>query len=256
MVTATRVLNIARSQLGYRASRNKRNKFGKWYGMDGVNWCDQFVSWVGSQAAARDIIGRAAYTPAHAAWFKNRGRWGKTPRRGAIAFFDFPDSTRRIQHIGFVEAVLSDGRIQTIEGNTRSGAGGNQAAGGGVYRRKRSRSLVVGYGYPAYNDERAVRAMPARAASRGSTPPLVIDGQWGRQTTRAFQRWLGVTDDGEIGPSTRKALQRKLGLEPDGTWGRVTRRALQRALEVKPDGDWGKGTIRALQRKLNDDWRR
>lgn len=252
MSTATKVLNVARSQLGYREASGNRNKFGRWYGMNCVSWCDIFVSWVGVQCGARDIIGRAAYTPAHAAWFRSIGRWGHEPRRGAIAFFDFPDAVHRIQHVGIVESVRRDGRIVTIEGNTLSGAGSGQQDGGGVYRRVRATRLVVGYGYPKYRTERDV----VRLQSTGTRPPVTVDGVWGRNTTRALQRYVGVDDDGEIGPNTRKGLQRKLGEEPDGVWGRVTRRKLQRALKVTPDGDWGRITIRALQRKLNGDWRK
>src|SRR3954454_22405266 len=98
--SATKVLNIARSQIGYREGHNNDNKYGDWYGMNHVSWCDEFITWVAAHADATDIIGRAAYTPSHAAWFKNQGHWGRTPRRGAIVFFDFPDSVRRIQHVG------------------------------------------------------------------------------------------------------------------------------------------------------------
>lgn len=253
MSTATKVLNIARSQLGYRAPSGYRGKFNRWYGMAG-SWCDMFISWVGVQASARSIVGRAAYTPAHAQWFKNNGRWGHTPRRGAIVFFNWPgDGVNRIQHVGIVESVRSDGRIVTIEGNTSSGNYGSQSQGAGVWRRVRSQSLVVGYGYPNYAGERDVKPLPRKAGGR---PPLIVDGVWGRNTTRALQRWLGVTDDGEIGPDTRKALQKRLNLEPDGSWGRVTHRQLQRVLGVQVDGDWGRQTIRALQRKLNGDWRK
>jgi hypothetical protein len=256
-VTATKILNIARSQLGYRESRGNRTKFGRWYGMDGVPWCDIFISWIGVQAGARNVIGRSAYTPAHADWFRREGRWGRTPRRGSIAFFDFPDSLRRIQHVALVESVRPDGRIVTIEGNTSAGWGGSQSDGGGVYRRVRSTSHVVGYGYPAYNEERDVKRIQTQAGARSAgRPPLTVDGVWGRNTTRALQRWLGVEDDGQIGPLTRKGLQRRLELTPDGTWGRVTRRQLQRVLKVAVDGDWGPQTIRALQRKLNGDWRK
>lgn len=256
MVTATRVINVARSQLGYAEQSGNRTKFGRWYGMDGVSWCDIFVSWVGVQANARDIIGKAAYTPAHAQWFKDQGRWGSSPKRGAIVFFDFPDSVHRIQHIGIVEKVLGGGRVQTIEGNTSSGVYGSQSNGGGVYRRIRSSSVIVGYGYPRYSTETKVSAMSKSAEAAGSTPPLTIDGQWGRMTTKAVQRWAGVHADGEIGPDTRKGLQRKLGIEADGVWGRVTRRELQRQLDVNTDGDWGRQTVKALQGNLNDKWRR
>ncbi len=252
MSTATKVLNIARSQLGYRAPSGYRSKYNRWYGMYG-SWCDMFMSWVGVQANARDVIGKAAYTPSHAAWFKAQGRWGHTPKRGAIVFFNWPnDGVNRIQHVGIVESVRRDGRIVTIEGNTSNGIYGSQSQGAGVWRRVRATNTVVGYGYPNYKSERDVKAV---AAHPGRRPPLVIDGQWGRNTTRALQRYLGVEDDGVIGPQTRKGLQKKLGLEPDGTWGRVTRRKLQKALGVETDGQIGPITIRALQRKLNSDWR-
>lgn len=256
MPTATRVLNIARSQLGYREASGNRNKYGRWYGMNGVSWCDIFVSWVGVQANARNIVGRAAYTPAHADWFRQNNRWGHAPRRGAIVFFNFPhDGVDRIQHIGIVESVRRDGRVVTIEGNTSPGTGGSQSNGNGVFRRVRGRALIVGYGYPAYANENDVKPLSKDRKVPGH-PPLTVDGVWGRQTTRALQRFLGVTDDGQIGPDTRKGLQKKLGQNPDGVWGRVTRRQLQRVLKVAVDGDWGKQTIKALQRKLNGDWRR
>jgi surface antigen len=253
-ISATKFLNVARSQLGYREMAGNRNKFGRWYGMDRVSWCDIFVSWVGVMSNARDIVGKAAYTPAHAGWFQREGRWGHTPRRGALAFFHWPNSgVDGIEHVGIVESVRRDGRIVTIEGNTSSGSSGSQSHGGGVYRRVRSTSLVVGYGYPQFGTERDVKPLNN---SHGVYPPLIIDGQWGRNTTRVLQRYLGVLADGQIGPDTRKALQRHLGEIPDGSWGRVLRRELQKVLKVSPDGDWGPVTIRALQRKLNGDWRR
>lgn len=255
MATATKVLNIARSQLGYREGRNNDTKYGRWFGLNHVSYCDIWVSWVGVQADARSLIGMFAYTPSHAAWFQAQGRWGHVPTRGALAFFDFPDSVHRIQHVGFVESIRRDGRIVTLEANTMRQGGGNQSNGAGVYRRVRSRSLVVGYGYPNYARESGVKPVPRQRGGRGSLPPLIVDGQWGRNTTRALQRWVGVPDDGAIGPATRKGLQRKLGLAQDGSWARVTRRQLQKALGVTADGEWGPVTIRALQRKLNTDWR-
>lgn len=250
--TATKVLNIARSQLGYVQGRGQTNKFGRWFGMDRVSWCDEFISWVAVTAGARDIIGRAAYCPAHAAWFQSIHRWGHEPRRGAIVFFDWPgDNVHRVQHIGIVESVLRGNRIVTIEGNTSDGAG---STGGGVHRRVRALNLVAGFGYPDYGNEKHVR--PFKPTAQGTRPPLTIDGQWGRNTTRAVQRWVGVPDDGAIGDSTRKGLQAKLGIHPDGNWGRSTRKALQKALGVHADGDWGSTTIRALQHRLNSDWRR
>jgi peptidoglycan hydrolase-like protein with peptidoglycan-binding domain len=254
-ITETKILNIARSQLGYREGRNNASKYGQWYGLDHAPWCDMFISWVGAQAGAQKVIGRAAYTPSHAAWFQALGRWGRTPRRGAIVFFDFPDSVRRIQHVGIVESVRRDGRIVTIEGNASPGTRGSQSNGNGVYRRVRALNHVVGFGYPHYGKETAVRTIP-KHVTKAPNPPLTVDGVWGPNTTRALQRFLGVEVDGKIGPQTRIALQRALGVRADGNWGRGTRKGFQRALGVKADGQWGRQTVRALQRKLNGEWRR
>jgi hypothetical protein len=81
-----RVVAIARKEVGYREGANNSTKYGKWYGMDRVPWCNIFVSWVFAQAGqAKAIGGKFAYVPAHAAWFRRKGRWGNTPRPGADA---------------------------------------------------------------------------------------------------------------------------------------------------------------------------
>lgn len=91
-------------------------------------------------------------------------------------------------------------------------------------------------------------AVPLASAPRSL---LVVDGDFGRRTLTALQRWLGVTPDGKLGPITSRALQRKLGVREDGLWGKVTVRALQRLVGVRVDGKWGRETTRGLQRYLN-----
>lgn len=143
MSTAAQVLAVARSQLGYREGRNDSNKYGRWFGMDNAPYCDMWVSWVAHQAGAGGIVGKFAYTPWHAAWFRGQGRWGHTPRVGAIVFFDWG---KGIAHVGIVESVRPDGAIVTIEGNTNLGG---SSSGAGVYRLIR-KAHIAGYGYPAY----------------------------------------------------------------------------------------------------------
>ena len=168
--TAQAVLNIARGELGYREGPNNQNKYGAWYGMNYAPYCDIFLSWCAAQAGAGSIIPRSSYVPSRLAKAKTAGLVSQAPRVGSLACFDFngdgvPD------HIGIVEAVLGDGRIQTIEGNTASPlGGGSQADGGGVWRRNRSTRLVVGHTYnveingrPAVVRIRAVRSKYAIA---------------------------------------------------------------------------------------------
>lgn len=151
MPTAEQVLAVARSQIGTVEDSQGRQKYGAFYGMDGVAWCAEFQWWCFNQVpGAAALIPKTAYTPTFYQWFVNRGQASKTARVGSLVFYDWPDSIKRVQHVGIVESIPAPGQIITIEGNTTSGAAGNQSAGGGVWRRRRTTSAVVGFGHPAY----------------------------------------------------------------------------------------------------------
>lgn len=151
--TAARVLEVARAELGQHEDPfgSNRTKYGKWYGMNGVAWCNQFVTWVLHHAGAEEIP-KFAYTPASEQWFRDHGAWkGRdyTPKPGDLVWFNFPgDGVNRTSHIGIIEGNLADGRRATIEGNT-NGAGGR--TGGMVMRHNRSvAGGIVGYGVITY----------------------------------------------------------------------------------------------------------
>jgi LysM repeat protein len=133
-------------------AHSNKTKYGKWYRQDGQAWCDMYQAWCANQVGATDICGKFAYTPFHARFFKNKGAWYTTPKKGDYAFFH---DGKRICHIGWVEKVIDSNTVQTIEGNTGSSSNTN---GGQVQRRKRSISgtpkwRIVGFGRPAYLDE-------------------------------------------------------------------------------------------------------
>lgn len=191
MTTAGRVLDVARSQIGTVQAANGSNPYGRAYGMDRVAWCAQFAWWAFGQAGAAALIPKTAYTPTMYDWYRKQGRADRTPRVGSLVFYDFPDSLNRIQHVGIVEAVNADGTIVTIEGNTTSGVAGSQDRGGGVWRRKRSQSAVVGYGHPAY----AAAPSPAPAptpAQDGSHLPSLSYGMRNDDRVKSLQRWLNA----------------------------------------------------------------
>lgn len=146
MGTLARTLEIARAEIGYTESpaNSNRTKYGVWFGLNGQPWCAIFICWVMSQAGVP--YSKQAYTPTLAQWYKNQGRWSKTPQPGDVVFFDFPGGHNRIEHVGLVESV-GKGHIITIEGNTSLGDNTN---GGAVMRRQRS-SSIVGYGRPNYS---------------------------------------------------------------------------------------------------------
>jgi hypothetical protein len=164
VTAAAAVLAVAAREIGYHEAPGGANKYGAAYGMDRVAWCAEFQWWCFGQAGAAALIPKTAYTPTMASWYQQKGRADRTPRPGSLVFYNWPgDGVDRIQHVGIVEKVLNASTIQTIEGNTTSGSGGNQSDGGWVARRTRSTSAVVLFGHPAYDDAPA-------------TPPPALDG--------------------------------------------------------------------------------
>ena len=70
-------------------------------------------------------------------------------------------------------------------------------------------------------------------------PRLVVDGEWGPQTSRAFQAWLGLGRDGvdgEIGPRTVARADARFGTKSGGRFGRTIVRAFQRYLNSELAG--------------------
>lgn len=262
------ILNVARAEVGYQEGKGNRTKFGEWYELDGNPWCDMFIAWCAYRAGQLEVVGRYAYTPSHANWFRANNRWGLIPRVGAIVFYKWPGMSR-ISHVGIVEAVHNDGAyITTIEGNTNPD--GSSRTGGGVYRVRRNAraSYVAGFGYPAYTRDVVVTTPPVigrdpRLNDMGNSLRLSEDGDFGPKTKARLQESLNRTGanpslaiDGDFGPKTKRALQARLNhtngpVRVDGDVGPKTIRALQANVGTRQDGDWGPMTTRALQTVLN-----
>ena len=151
-----RALAEALRHLGKRESPSgsNRTEFGRWYGVDGVPWCNIFVSYcfkVGAEYTickgyrGAGVNGKGcAYVPTTEAWLRAAGFWiGRgAPEPGDIVIFNW-DQRGVPEHIGIVEANLGGGRFRTVEGNT---AVGNDSNGGQVMRRQRYLSQVNGFG--------------------------------------------------------------------------------------------------------------
>jgi hypothetical protein len=161
-VTAADVIKLAKSQIGVSETDGYGGgtKYQNWYAQtarakatvarDGgtvsdyrdAAWCSMFISWLGNKLHFSNQMGSDAWTVAHAQWFKDHGRWGHKPKRGAVVFFSWSGGSTidDIDHVGLVVKKLSGGRIKTIEGNV----------GDAVTKQVRSTGSVVGYGYPNY----------------------------------------------------------------------------------------------------------
>ncbi len=222
MSDADKILAEARKHLGMSGRPNPPSR---WYagvvkdnGFLSAAWCDMFVSWVANNTGLAAAVGRFAYCPSHINWFKKRGQWGTAPKKGAIVFFDW-EGDGVSDHVGIVEAVNSDGTITTLEGNTSNA----------VKRKIRSRSVISGYGYPAYSAGGGA-SVPAPAVSGTPYPGTLIRRGNSGSTVRRVQNQLikkgfklpKFGADGDFGSeteSTVKAFQKKNKLQADGIVG-------------------------------------
>jgi hypothetical protein len=128
--------------------------------LDGQPWCATFLV-AGALATGVRLPSASAYCPTMVNEFKRAGRFHTTPEVGDLAFFQF-DAQAGADHVGVVESVGAT-TITTIEGNTSKDSSGSQSNGGGVFRRVRHRSLVIGYGRPEFTAETPSAPPPPKA---------------------------------------------------------------------------------------------
>ncbi len=129
-----------------------QTRFGVWFGLNGVPWCNIFVSYCFSVGAGYTICRGfqgagvtakgCAYVPTTEAWLRATGSWlGRVdPEPGDIAVYNWDGGPP--DHIGIVERG-GDGSFTAIEGNTAVGA---DSDGGEVMRRERTLDDVDGFG--------------------------------------------------------------------------------------------------------------
>lgn len=248
-MTLAKTLHAAASDVGYReVGDNWTVYWERWRkSWQGQPWCAAAVSdWLNRGGELEEFGGKPIfYCPSIEALAKSRGRWYSSPRVGDLVLYSF--GAREAIHVGIVEKVNAT-TIQTIEGNTSSGASGSQNNGGGVYRRIRTRSWGIrGYYRPSYDAAPVASPVPGLPAPK----KLTIDGDFGPNTIRRLQRYLHVKDEGQWGPASKRALQKWVHTTQDGVVGKNTVKGLQRKVGATADGDWGHNTTKALQRFLN-----
>lgn len=161
MTTASKVLEIARKEVGYcRYDDPERGtKYGRWYaelvgdkafGANGVAYCAMFASWVLAQAGVKCAGMPGAYCPSI---HHSQTLAASQLRPGDLVLFDWEDDNVD-DHIGIVVSNDAAAKtIRTIEGNT---------SGGRVAERTRAYSTICGGIRPAYDGQ-------------GSTGALAVD---------------------------------------------------------------------------------
>lgn len=166
MSAAKDVLYCAQQWIGYSRWNDPEpgTVFGRWYaglvgdsyfGESDVPYCAMFVSycldWAGIEAAGLP----GSYVPWILSANSDAGRLvaNEDAQPGDLVMFDW-QGDGVADHIGIVEENHPDeGWMQTIEGNTSPGSGGSQSNGGGVYRRARNYSSIIGVARPYYETQ-------------------------------------------------------------------------------------------------------
>jgi len=118
---ADRVLDIARSNLGFHEGPGNANPFSRSFGRPGEAWCADFVSYVARQAGANTV--NTASAQGVADQLAKQGRWKgrNNPQPGDAVTFNWSGNGGRANHVGIVESVFrQNGQlyIRTIEGNS------------------------------------------------------------------------------------------------------------------------------------------
>ena len=198
-MTAEKILEIARKELGTKefppnSNRVKYNNayYGREISGSSYAWCCVFVWWVFREAGAPELFyggGKTAYCPTLQKFHKAQAVKGDY-RPGDVIFFNFTGKSNAA-HVGICESF--DGTyITTIDGNTGTA---NDANGGAVMRRRRSKKYIVGAYRPAYKEDKIVtyeqwkEYMDRYRRELGTQPAP----SWSAQELEEARR-LGVTD--------------------------------------------------------------
>lgn len=241
-VTASKILEIARKEIGTKATNVKKCKYNTWFYGSAVSgsqydWCAAFICWLFAQAGASDMIPvKSAGCGVLAAGFNNKGRFHKSGfKPGDIVFFHWSNSMSgsvpgayTLDHVGIIEKCNSDGTYTTIEGNT-----GN-TSNGEVMRRTRSASVISGVARPDYIT--SINKEAEEMIKFGKTN----EATWSYKQHLRILKYMGViktsvANDGGFGDGTlnaTKEVQKAAGIEVDGIVGKDTINAVY-ALETK-----------------------
>lgn len=142
-----KIIQIARGEIGVseEPANSNMQKYGEWFGWNGVAWCGQFVSWCYDQAGhplgnIGFLKGFAGCQSAYAHFLKTK-EITLTPQEGDIVLFDW-NGDHRYDHTGLFVRWIDEakGIFESIEGNTSLT---NDSNGGKVMLRNRNKSTAI-----------------------------------------------------------------------------------------------------------------
>lgn len=262
------ILNLARSEIGYREKSSNSNlndkasnagsgnftKYAKeldsmtdWYNgaKNGYAWCDIFYDWLfyksfgaqlGRQMICQPTKSAGAGCLYSAQYYKQSGRWYTSPHAGDQIFFTYRPG--EYSHTGIVERVDGDSVI-TIEGNTSDSVGRRSYQLGS--------SNIAGYGRPKWElvANTPVTSSPVDYSVGGvhDQYEMLRKGSRGEDVRKIQEQLMRLGydigpdgADGDFGHNTEKAVrkfQTDHQLEVDGIVGNETKEKLSVLIEEK-----------------------
>lgn len=236
-MTAEQVLAVARKYIGYHekasnaqledfkanSGSNNWNRFAaeldavkNFYNgeKNGYAWCDIFADACVYEASGNDFnktryvlcqplnsAGAGCYYSAQ--YYKNEGRWSKSPQIGAQIFFTY--SAGEVSHTGLVESYTAT-TVTTIEGNTSDMVARRTYAIGDPH--------IYGYGLPRYDGassqpptkEEQTVSITLRVLERNDNVDELVRSAQALLIARGCScGWYGA--DGEFGVSTERGVK-------------------------------------------------
>jgi len=152
MATALDVLNVARSQIGFKTLGNDESPYGDWYGIPNAPYCAMGVSWTFAQVGLSHLIAAQtpkgfSYNPAALTWFQRQGlivnKMQMQP--GDLVMYDW-NGDGVADHVEICEAA-SPGGFTTIGFNTGNP---NDPTQTGCWRVHRNYLFVIAVIRPKY----------------------------------------------------------------------------------------------------------
>lgn len=249
MGTPDDVIRIAAGEVGYSRWDDPETgtKYGRWYASltgedyyaeNGVAYCAMFVSWVFHQARVACAGLPGAYCPAMLEEARRAGAAvpKSDARPGDVVYFDW-QLDEETDHVGIVVANYGT-FLETIEGNTSTGASGSQSNGGVVARRQRNLHNVCAIVRPDYDG----------GGTEAGT--LDVDGIIGPKSVTEWQRQLKTPADGIVSgqlSECRRAYPALTAVTFDGGGSALMKRVQEIVGVPGPTGIIAGGTVCMLQ---------
>lgn len=143
-MSATKIIEIAKKEVGYKEGKNNDTKYGKAFGLNNQPWCAEFVWWVAAQAGEGSKILKTAGCEALEAWARKNDLIVPVSlvQAGDIVLYDFTHKGVS-EHVGYAIGYNKNTHlVDTVEGNTSGDNVGSQANGDGVYFKHRAPSTI------------------------------------------------------------------------------------------------------------------